>query len=298
MTNSEKTLNMNEPSNNKTTTGGLALISCLIAALVAGYLVATANNLLSAWVFTLLSLALFTFACGQKVTGRWMGALVDDRNVMSLSRFQIVLWTLLVLSAYLVAAMYNISLGRDALDVLMKGNPLSIGIQQELWWLMGISTVSLVGSPLILGDKASKVPDATEVSSTFKLLEKQGDQESTLDTKGHIVVNTDISKARWSDMFTGEEVGNAAHLDVARLQMFFFTLITAIAYAALLSAMFSGDISHGISSLPALDKSMIALIAISHTGYLTAKAVSHSQIGIEKPTIQPAAVADEHPAVG
>ncbi|RJR10034.1 hypothetical protein C4588_04100, partial [Candidatus Parcubacteria bacterium] len=116
-----------------------------------------------------------------------------------------------------------------------------------------------------------------------KLLEQQGDKDSTLDTKGHIVVNTDISRARWSDMFTGEEVGNAAHLDVARLQMFFFTLVSALAYAVLLGTMFSGDVSHGISSLPALDKSMVALIAISHAGYLTAKAVPHSQPGSGQP---------------
>ena len=36
----------------------------------------------------------------------------------------------------------------------------------------------------------------------------------------------------------------------------------------------------GMPSLPALDKNMVALIAISHTGYLTAKAVPHSQSGL------------------
>lgn len=252
---------------------------------------AGASPLLVFWYFVLLMLAVFTFVCGQSVTGQKLGALIDERNVMSLSRFQIVLWTLLVLSGYLVAALYNIFSGHAA--------PLKIEIQQELWWLMGISTASLVGSPLILNDKATKVADTSEKNRTFELLKQQGDGNSTLDNKGHIVVNTDIAKARWTDMFTGEEVGNAAHLDVARLQMFFFTLITALAYAVLLGNMFSGDLSHGIPSLPALDKSMVALIAISHTGYLTAKAVPHSQTGTGQPAQQAVTTsAEEHPPMG
>lgn len=246
------------------------LILFVVGALVAAVL-AINKMMLPAWLSVLVSLSAFSFACGQTVTGRWVGALIDERNVMSLSRFQLVIWTLLVLSAYLVAALYNIFSGQTA--------PLKIEIQQELWWLMGISTASLVSSPLILNTKADKVADASEVSSTFKALERPGEADSMLDTKGHIVVNTDISRARWSDMFTGEEVGNAAHLDVARLQMFFFTLVTAVAYAVVLGNMFAGDLSHGVASLPVLDKSMVALIAISHTGYLTAKAVPHSQTG-------------------
>lgn len=246
------------------------MLLCVVAALAALLLIIN-KILLPAWYLVLISLAAFTFACGRVVTGRRLGALIDERNVMSLSRFQILLWTLLVLSAYLVAALYNIFSGHLS--------PLKIEIQQELWWLMGISTTSLVASPLILNEKSNKVADTPEKNRTFELLKQQGDTDSSLGNQGQIVVNTDIAKARWSDMFTGEEVGNAAHLDVARLQMFFFTLITALAYAVLLGNMFSGDLSHGILSLPALDKSMVALIAISHTGYLSSKAVSHSQTG-------------------
>jgi len=270
----------------------ILLVLLAFAVVIAGALwLINSQNIALSWCFVLLMLAAFTFVCGHVVTGRWLGALIDERNVMSLSRFQIILWTLLVLSAYLVAALNNISLGIP--------DPLKIEMQKELWWLMGISTATLVGSPLILSDKANKVSDTAEVSNTFELLKKQGDEESTLGTMGHIVVNTDIAKARWTDLFTGEEVGNAAHLDVARLQMFFFTLITALAYAALLWNKFYGDAAKAISDFPALSSSMIALIGISHAGYLTAKAVPHSQTGIGQPAQQIAPeVADEHPPVG
>lgn len=250
------------------------------------------NGLLLAWIFTLLAFAVFMFVCGHGVTGRWLGVLIDDRNLMSLSRFQIVLWTALVLSGYLVAVLHNILSGQL--------NPLGVSIPREVWWLMGISTTSLVGSPLLLNTKTSNVADDSEVKRTFALLEKQDSNDNKLDAKGQIVVNTDISKARWSDLFTGEEVGNAAHLDVARLQMFFFTLIAALGYAVFLGHMFSiGGGAVRFPQLPGLDQSMLALIAISHTGYLAAKAVSHSQTGSEPAVKQEApAAADLYPPMG
>ena len=285
--------NPRQRNNSSMLLGVIAVIATFAMTWFAGYLV-------FAWYSILLALALFVLVSGHAITGRWTGALIDGRNVMSLSRFQIILWTLLLLSAFLVAAVHNIFLAHNLLASSLQSGPLNISIQPELWALMGISTASLVGSPLILSDKMTKTPNSSEVSSTFESLKQQGDEDSTLGTKGHIVVNTDISKARWSDMITGEEVGNASHLDVARLQMLFFTLITVLAYAVELGSKFSGDVSHGITDLPALDKSMIALIGISHTGYLTAKAVPHSQSGSQQPAPTPMVLdaTDEHPAVG
>jgi hypothetical protein len=249
------------------------------------------GRLLFAWLFTLAALAVFTFVCGQGVTGRWMGALIDSRNVMSLARFQMIGWTILVLSAYLTAALSNIY-AREA-------SPLSISLPKELWLLMGISTVSLVGSPLILSTKTSKAPNAAEVERTFGRLAQQGDTPETLIAKGLLVANKDVSMARISDIFTGEEVGNAAHLDLARLQMFFFTLVTLFTYAVMLGRMFMNYAGGMIGELQPLDESMVALIAISNGGYLTSKAVPHSQQASAEPTAAPqAAPADDHPAMG
>jgi len=227
------------------------------------------GRLLLAWLFTLAALAAFTFVCGQGVTGRWLGALIDSRNVMSLARLQMIGWTILVLSAYLTAALSNIYSGET--------DPLSIALPQELWLLMGISATSLVGSPLILSMKIGKAPNADEVARTFGRLAQQGDAPETLIAKGQIVANKDLSMARISDIFTGEEVGNAAHLDLARLQMFFFTVVTLFAYAVMLGSMFIRHAGGAIGELQPLDQSMVALIAISNGGYLASKAVPHSQ---------------------
>jgi hypothetical protein len=192
--------------------------------------------------------------------------------VVSLSRFQMIAWTVLVLSAFLTAVLAN---------VVQPGvtDPLAIGISHTLWALLGISTTSLVASPLILSGKAAVAPDASEQAHTFRLLARQGEDRDQLDNKGQLVVNKDVSQARLSDMFTGEETGNAAHLDLARVQMFFFTMVTLASYGVVLAYFFAGHAPGPVDHLPPLNTSMLALIGISHAGYLTAKAVPRSGTG-------------------
>jgi hypothetical protein len=246
---------------------------------------------LVAWFMTMALLSAFVVISGLAVTGRWMGALIDERNVMSLSRFQMILWTILILSAFLTAALLNLNFN--------QATALDIALAPELWALMGISTTSLVGSPLILSTKETKRPDQAELRRTFTLLQKQGDSDATLRANGQIVANTDNSKARWSDMLTGEETGNAAHLDLTRIQMLFFTLVTALAYGSVLAHAFWEYGNSGIHELPKLSEGMIALIAISHTGYLVSKAVPHSQEGPSGPGAQIApGTAGDHPPMG
>lgn len=62
--------------------------------------------------------------------------------MISLSRFQMLVWTVLVLSAYGTLAVTRAA----ELDPLTA---LDVEIPQTVWVLMGISTTSLVGSPLI-----------------------------------------------------------------------------------------------------------------------------------------------------
>jgi hypothetical protein len=268
-----------------------ALAALIVAIGLAVMWGADNQHLLFAWLFTFAALAAFTFVCGQGVTGRWMGALIDSRNVMSLARFQMIGWTILVLSAYLTAALSNIYTNVP--------ESLAIRLPEQLWLLMGISTTSLVGSPLILSTKMAKAPNATDVERTFGQLAQQGDSLESLVAKGQIVANRDASMARISDIFTGEEVGNASRLDLARLQMFFFTLVTLFAYAVMLARMFALHAGGPIKELQALDSSMIALIAISHGGYLASKAVPHSQQASGEGAAGPqAAPADDHPAMG
>jgi hypothetical protein len=246
----------------------ISLLLILVALVLLGLLVPSQNRLWS-WLGILIFLALFAAIAGHGITGLWRGFLIDERNKISLSRLQMALWTILVLSGFLTAALSNLAAGHFS--------PLSIAIPGELWLLLGISTTSLVGSPLILRTKMEKEPKEEERKRTFALKEKQGIDVSKLDNSGLILMNKRPEDSSIGDLFSGEETGNAAHLDLGKIQMFYFTLILVIAYAVTLGALWAGNVGR-IIALPTLDSGMVALLGISHAGYLIHKAIPHSSI--------------------
>ena len=136
-----------------------------------------------AWLAIAVLMAACAVVAGHGVTGLARGVLIDDRHRLSLSRLQMLLWTVLILSAYMAAALANI--GRDA------RSPLTVDIPSELWLAMGISTASLVAAPAALAYKQSKRPGQLE--------SLQSPEDS-----------------RWSDIFRGEEVTDYDHLDLGR----------------------------------------------------------------------------------
>lgn len=230
---------------------GLVVIIVAIGALG----VATPNlNLskLASWLINVALFVVFLVVVGHGITGRPVGLLIDERNKMSLSRLQLVLWTITILSGLLTAALSNIGLfvaaqSNAALrsSLPMPFAPLAIMVPSQVWLLMGISTTSLIGSPLLKSGKMAA---------------------------GKIETRGDLGQAQVADLFRGEERNNYNVLDLARVQMFFFTLVLVLAYAVLLGSLFSASTS-AISGLPDIDPSMVTLLGISHAGYLANKAV-------------------------
>lgn len=256
--------------------------------------------LIKAWFLVILGFLFVILTIGHGVTGSWKGAFVDNRNIMSLSRFQILGWTILVLSAFSTMALWNM-LATDYACLSDIENGCIPGMPEELWLLMGISTASMVGSPLILDNKKRQLVNQQEKAQTFELLARQGYAEDQLDTHGQIVVNKLPSQARFADLFTGEEIGNFAHLDLPRLQMFFFTAVSLVIYGVQLGVVLSHQpIGKVLESFPQLNQSLLVLIGISHTGYLAAKGINNSQIGSpqDDSATSSASPVDEHPTVG
>lgn len=246
----------------------ISLLFTLILIIVIGWLIPIEFRLWS-WIFTLVILTISFLVVSYGVTGRWGGLLINStRNKMSLSQFQMVIWTILVLSALFVAVVANIKVGDE--------DPLSIGIPEELWLLMGVSITSLVGTPIILKIKERQnLPEQTEVDNTIRqIAEQEGVPEAVLrdnvEPRGVLLVNREPSQARFSDIFMGEEVGNAASADLGKVQMFYFTIMLLLAYAVTLGQEFAG--TNSIAALPALSAGMVALMGISHVGYLAKKA--------------------------
>lgn len=201
-------------------------------------LVLVENPTLIAWLVVAVLMTLVGVVAGHGITGLARGVLIDDRHRLSLSRLQMLLWTVLVLSGYLAAALSNIGRSSD--------KPLDVAVPSELWVAMGISTASLIASPAALAFKQSRRPGQVES------LPRQED-------------------SGWADLFRGEEVTDSHHLDLGKVQMLLFTVVVVLGYALALGDLFTRSGTY--ASLPALDEAVISLLLISHAGYIAKKAV-------------------------
>lgn len=63
------------------------------------------------WFIVMALLWAFFLLLGLIISKRPLGILVNEQNVMSLSRFQTVLWTIIVISAFLVIGIARIKNG-------------------------------------------------------------------------------------------------------------------------------------------------------------------------------------------
>jgi hypothetical protein len=245
----------------------------------------------SAAFFLILALLLASVVSASLgTTGLWWGLLIDDRNRMSLSRFQAALWTLVGLAAILVAGFFNVRLEQAqkvapitassdakvqkaqederAKQQLVPGGPLDFRIPAELWVVMGISATSLVTAPLILKDKMSQQAPQEATDRAQATLTAAGQPNGT--PRGLVLTNKCPQDASWTDLFQTEEVGNGGHLDLAKLQNFYFTIILVFTYIAAIANAFSA--ASEVLQLPPFSSGMVALLGISHAAYLANKA--------------------------
>ncbi len=223
------------------------------------------------WLITALSMFVYFLLLGRWICGRPLGILINERNLMSLSRFQMVAWSLLILSAFMTIAMKRVHM----LWSLPGAAPLNIQMDWHLWALMGISTTSLVGTPLLLAPKMAKNPSEQSVSKTAaQLAEPEPDIKSN--RQGTLYANSRMTDAAFSDMFQGDEIGNTAHIDLAKLQMFYFTIVSLISLAYAIAASLSNIYGIDKFAMPIPPDGLVALLGISHAAYLTNKTADHT----------------------
>jgi len=217
------------------------------------------------WLVMFVILAVFTFGVGRALTGTWKSLLIDERNMQSLSRLQLMLWTWLLISAIATAAAWNIHIAAD--------DPLGLHVPEQLWILLGISSATLVGSNLIKTQQAAKTDTPPQQTTETTLMDTTGGEQTE---KGQLAQNVSRVQARWTDMFKSEGVDKTGTLDVGKIQMFFFTLIVVLAYVAAFartSYIPDPDVTTKARfDFPPLGESLIALLGISSTAYLANKA--------------------------
>lgn len=215
-------------------------------------------------------------AIGLALNGRVLGAAIDGRNRVSLSKLQMLLWTTLVASALITLAAYR--LHDPAIAALGAG--LKITIPGELLLAMGVSAASFVATPTILSLKAAETPSAASVDD---LATARGGTERSI---GKVDARKSPADASFTDLFRGDEVGNALSVDLSKVQQVAITLLLLGVYAA--SVFQTLLTAPTANALPALDKDFVTLMAISHGSYLAYKAAPKTSSGVAGATDTPA----------
>lgn len=298
--------------------GALAVV--LFATIPVGIFLPRFWGLLPAWLIILGCVIVAFGLIGLSRGLGLMGILIDaGRNMISLSRMQMVLWSCVILSAFLTTALGRI--GDYAFDQsgyecapsagAACAKPLDIQLPPLLWALTGISVTSGVASPLLKANKTQRTseqdrtqrtraaqpprtlrdaegralgtapaPDPVTYASVLnqRKLANEPAVRNAQDSVGVMVRKTSWQEASFGDMFTGEEVSTFGYVDIAKVQNFFFTVIAVIAYAVMLAGLMAavGREVAGFFTFPDPREGLLAITAISHVGYLTDKAFTHS----------------------
>ena len=75
----------------------------------------------SSWLIVLGALLVFFLVLGIWITQQPLGVLINERNLMSLSRLQIICWSVVILSSYIVIVMQRIA---GQVPGELRGQPL------------------------------------------------------------------------------------------------------------------------------------------------------------------------------
>ena len=205
---------------------------------------------------------------GYAINGQISGVLIDNRNRISLSKFQMIGWTVLVTASLVAIASHNLGVAFDQ-------QPLNFEIPAPLLAAMGISAASFVTAPVVLSLKTGQLPTSQDAETAKTLAAKTAG--STAAFAGKIFGRSLPKGASWLDMLVGEEVGTCATPDIGKLQQLMISLLLLGIYG--FAVRDSLGTSAKIAGLPPLGENFVWLLAISHASYLAYKAAPHTSDG-------------------
>jgi len=250
----------------------MLFFALIVVMIVAGKLTETTFSLASMWGVIALSMCAFVLALGADLQGTPLGMFISERNLMSLSRFQLSMWTILISSAFVTVGLARVFAHAE--------DPLAIQIPSQVWQLLGISATSTVGASLILKGKTNKEP-ANPDGVGAKVAQQTGDASGGTvndNRKGIAYANASPKDARITDMFEGDELANTAYLDLSKVQMFFFTVVALIAYTVNIYQFMADNTPENFDSFPVLSSGLLAILGISHAAYLGNKSIDHTKV--------------------
>ena len=209
------------------------------------------NALYWGWGISAVVLIIAAGWAGRRSKGTYLGFLIDERNQYSLSKFQVTLWTTLVLSL-----IGGVVIGR----IFHGGDALGFKIPDELLIVMGISLGSGAAAAVVKADQDNRAAlRAAALGVTAP-------------------TPAPLASATFRQMLAVEQGGVAIEtVDLTKFQNFWITLILVAAYIALAANSFNKLVSPSdIKALPGFDGTFVTLLGISHAAYLAGKLPSRN----------------------
>jgi len=197
------------------------------------------------WVVAAVALVAIGVAVGIVSTGHSGGVLVDTRGRYSLSRLQLTVWLLVVLS---------LLIGVTAARLATRGTaPLDFTVPPEVLGILGLSMGTTVVAGAVKANKSSR--------------------------RSAYVADTPRGwRPRGRDVLLVEEGPEAERtVDLTKLQNLLLTAFLAVAYVGLAVHTFLGMGETGsaspadITALPSMSPTFLTLLAISQAGYVGGK---------------------------
>jgi hypothetical protein len=170
-----------------------------------------------------------------------LGILIDQRGRFSLTSFQLVMWSIIILS--LISGAFWGRLVHDVAD------PLSFSIPGNVLGLIGISAGSAAtASAIKAGKDLTRAPSIAASSSA-------------------------LDPPRFSQIFMLEEGSSADEvIDVTKYQNFVITIVLGVAYVALAAhAVHDAGSASAFKGLPDFSGTFLVLLGISHGTYVAGK---------------------------
>lgn len=238
------------------------------------------SQLIILWCLNIILFAVIIIGAGVCVPSGVNRLFIDSKRYRySLSQIQIILWTVIILSAFFTVVMARymdmLYAKEELYNAILENQPADVKIPERLFMVMGISVSALLGKLGLNSFRANRnlKKGADVIQGLKNIVVNSGKSEEN--EHGGLYVNLDLGEARISDIFMGEEANDYHSPDFTKIQNFIITVIVLIVYCMELSYILNHryhDISN-LKVLPGFGDGLWALIIISHAGYLVRKGI-------------------------
>jgi hypothetical protein len=184
-------------------------------------------------------------------SSRALAFLVDERNRYELSQLITLAWFVVIISAYLACALWNIQLWDGRNPKL----PIAIKVPASVWSLAGIVGIGLVGAGIIKAVKRERAAQLHHQDAAASL--------GITPPAHQLFVRPSADDAEAIDLVSYDELGVQEKIDPAALQQLLFQVAAVIIYSVALARQMYLRPAEVIDAFPEIPEGFVALLGVT-----------------------------------